>query len=115
MFSFEYQLPHNASSGGRSGNVNPFGGYGSAPPQYSNLFSSSDSTSSYMSSSDGGGYGGRGPFGGGGGDRLMRFELENDVPSVVQFPVADTDIGGSLVVELGINNERVQEKNIWES
>ena len=33
--------------------------------------------------------------------------LENDLPSVLQFPVGVTDVGGSLVVELGVNHRRL--------
>lgn len=34
-------------------------------------------------------------------------ELENDLSSILQFPVEIEDIGGTLVVELGINNAKV--------
>jgi hypothetical protein len=33
--------------------------------------------------------------------------LENDLPSVLQFTVGSSDIGGTLVVELGMNIARV--------
>ena len=34
-------------------------------------------------------------------------DLENDLASVLQFPVEIEDIGGTLVVELGVNNAKV--------
>jgi hypothetical protein len=37
----------------------------------------------------------------------MSLDLENDLPSVLQFPVGASDIGGSLVVELGVNIGKV--------
>ena len=39
----------------------------------------------------------------------LTLELENDLPSILQFPVGINDVGGSLVVELGINNGRVSQ------
>ena len=36
------------------------------------------------------------------------MDLENDLSSVLQFPVEIEDIGGTLVVELGINNAKVR-------
>ena len=41
----------------------------------------------------------------------MSLNLENDVPSVLEFPVGLSDIGGSLVVELGINIGKVRHKS----
>ncbi len=37
----------------------------------------------------------------------MVLELENDLPSVLQFGVGVNDVGGSLVVELGIYTAKV--------
>jgi len=38
----------------------------------------------------------------------LPLNVENDLPSVLQFSVSESDIGGSLVVELGINSNRVR-------
>jgi hypothetical protein len=35
------------------------------------------------------------------------LDLENNLPSVLQFTVGNSDIGGTLVVEVGMNVERV--------
>ena len=40
-------------------------------------------------------------------DPAYNIELENELPSVLQFPIEIEDIGGSLVVELGIQNSKV--------
>lgn len=39
----------------------------------------------------------------------LTLDVENDLPSVLQFPIGINDIGGTLVVELGVNNGRVRE------
>ena len=38
---------------------------------------------------------------------LLSLDLENDLPSVLQFNVGVNDIGGTLVAELAINQGRV--------
>ncbi len=43
----------------------------------------------------------------------MALTLENDLPSVMQFPVGVSDVGGSLVVELGIDTSRVSKKKFF--
>jgi hypothetical protein len=40
-------------------------------------------------------------------DPAYNIEIENDLPSVLQFPMEIEDIGGTLVVELGIQNSKV--------
>ena len=40
-------------------------------------------------------------------DPAYNIELENELPSVLQFPMEIEDIGGTLVVELGIQNSKV--------
>ena len=40
-------------------------------------------------------------------DPAYNVDLENDLASVLQFPVEIEDVGGTLVVELGINNAKV--------
>ena len=40
----------------------------------------------------------------------LSLNLENDLPSVLQFPIGINDIGGSLVVELGVNIAKVNKK-----
>ena len=40
-------------------------------------------------------------------DPAYNVELENEMPSVLQFPMEIEDIGGTLVVELGIQNSKV--------
>ena len=37
----------------------------------------------------------------------LSLDLENDLPSVLQFNVGVNDIGGTLVAELAINQGRV--------
>lgn len=39
----------------------------------------------------------------------LSLDLENDLPSVLQFNVGVNDIGGTLVAELAINQGRVSE------
>lgn len=39
----------------------------------------------------------------------MSLQLENDLASVLQFPVGLSDIGGSLVLELGVNIAKVRD------
>ena len=41
----------------------------------------------------------------------LSLDLENDLPSVLQFPIGINDIGGSLVVELGVNIAKVWNDN----
>ena len=40
-------------------------------------------------------------------DPAYNIDLENELPSVFQFPMEIEDIGGTLVVELGIQNSKV--------
>ena len=40
---------------------------------------------------------------------LLSLDLENDLPSVLQFNVGVNDVGGTLVAELAINQGRVSE------
>ena len=40
-------------------------------------------------------------------DPAYNVDLENGLASVLQFPVEIEDIGGTLVVELGVNNAKV--------
>ena len=40
-------------------------------------------------------------------DSAYNIDLENELPSVFQFPMEIEDIGGTLVVELGLQNTKV--------
>jgi len=83
-FTFEYTLPppNNTLFPGLS--ANPYGVYGQQQPP---IRDSDDPTAP------------SGP---------LPLDVENDLPNMLQFDVGDSDVGGSLVVELGINSLRVR-------
>jgi hypothetical protein len=45
----------------------------------------------------------------------LSLDLENDLPSVLQFSVGVNDIGGTLVAELAINQGRVRKKKDYKT
>ena len=74
------------------------GGSYNATSYSSSLSSGARMTSSYSSSASSGSTPAR-----------LSLDLENDLPSVLQFNVGVNDIGGTLVAELAINQGRVSE------
>ena len=106
---FEFQLPtfgphhyNNNHSVYGSNNMGGGVGVGAGGNVYSSSMSSGGQPINQMSS-----------YGMQNMNPPLTLEVENDLPSVLQFPIGINDIGGTLVVELSVNNGRVSAINIF--